>query len=137
MDTKLQLELSKKYPILYRYTQEKTKPVVPMAFGFECGNGWYKIIDELSAEIEKYNEKLMATDLPEDEKYPVVAMQVKQKYGGLRFYISGAPDFIHDLVDKAEDESYKTCEICGATEKVTCEGRHWVKTLCEKCRNYK
>ena len=40
---------------------------------------------------------------------------------------------IDDVIDWAEDESFKTCEGCGSKEDVTVEGG-WIKTLCKKCR---
>jgi hypothetical protein len=137
MNEKLEKKLSEKYPILYRYTSEKTKPLIPMIFGFECGDGWYNIIDKLSAEIEKYNKVVMESDIPEDDKYPVIAFQVKEKFGGLRFYVGGAPEFIHELITKAENESYEVCENCGIKDGVETEaskGHYWIKTLCRFCR---
>ena len=39
--------------------------------------------------------------------------QVKEKFGGLRFYISAAPQEVHNMIHKAEAESYTICEHCG------------------------
>lgn len=65
------------------------------------------------------------------------AAQVKEKYGGLRFYLSGYPT--HPEIDSkvtayinfAEALSYKTCEDCGRPGEQ--RGGHWVFTLCEDC----
>jgi hypothetical protein len=59
----------------------------------------------------------------------VVASQVKEKYGMLRFYYDGGDDRITGMVDLAESMSSVTCEQCGAPGKVRIGG--WVQTLCE------
>jgi RNA polymerase-binding transcription factor DksA len=57
--------------------------------------------------------------------------QVKEKFGGLRFYIGGAEKEIHDRITKAEAESYHVCEVCGEPGKLRQTG--WVLTLCAPC----
>lgn len=62
-------------------------------------------------------------------------VQVKEKFGGLRFYInvveSDIFDKVHKRIGKAEKESEKTCEICGTRGKqVTI--RYYIQTLCKK-----
>jgi len=64
-------------------------------------------------------------------KHDVEILQIKEKFGGLRFYVGQAPDIVHDIIAKAESESLKTCERCG--EPGTLTGTHWVLTLCKKC----
>jgi hypothetical protein len=95
-------------------------------FGFECGNGWYCIIYELSEKIEAYNKTL-----PKGHD-PVSATQVKEKYGTLRYYVNFATDEIYDLIDKAEEESSNTCERCGCPGKLECD-RGWYFTTCPAC----
>lgn len=58
--------------------------------------------------------------------------QVKEKFGGLRFYCEsdGAPG-IYERIQEAEDESFKTCEGCGAPGRP--RDLSWIKTLCDKC----
>lgn len=82
-------------------------------FYFECNDGWYKIIFDLSKEITAKTNKCHA-------------VQVKEKFGGLRYYIEWTEDdgiypsidedtarAISDLIFKAENKSYLVCEICG------------------------
>lgn len=61
------------------------------------------------------------------------AAQVKEKFGGLRFYMTSANDEIRELVSEAEALSYKTCEECGepGEERDT----RWIRTLCDHCHN--
>ena len=63
------------------------------------------------------------------------ASQVKEKYGGLRFYMTCGTDEIFDLIEKAEALSYKTCEECGEPGEERNTG--WIRTLCDTChKNY-
>ena len=62
----------------------------------------------------------------------VVAVQVKEKFGTLRFYYDGGDDMIDGMVRMAESMSAVTCETCGAPG--TTGGRGWISTLCETHR---
>lgn len=59
------------------------------------------------------------------------AAQVKEKFGGLRFYMTHGNDEIFSLISEAESKSYKTCEECGEPGDQKDTG--WVKTLCDSC----
>ena len=62
--------------------------------------------------------------------YPVIAVQVKEKFGSLRFYIEGGTDEDYAAIDLAESVSVRTCEVCGSPGKL--RGNHWLKTLCDE-----
>lgn len=57
--------------------------------------------------------------------------QIKEKFGGLRFYIGEMTDGMWDRIKEAEDLSVKTCEYCGAPGKLRV-GR-WIKCRCDAC----
>lgn len=57
--------------------------------------------------------------------------QVKEKFGGLRFYIGGGTTEIHDAIQLAENESYETCQQCSALGSERYDG--WSFTLCDSC----
>lgn len=126
--------LCRKYPMLYAQRTRGMRET-SMCWGFECGDGWFALIDRLSAALEAINKTL-----PNGQK--VEAVQVKTKYGGLRFYTNGAPygngapiatcDRVDNLILAAEDESYRTCEQCGKRGKSNAKG--WIETLCDECR---
>jgi RNA polymerase-binding transcription factor DksA len=61
------------------------------------------------------------------------AAQVKEKFGGLRFYMTSENDEIRKLISEAEALSYETCEECGkpGEERDT----RWIRTLCDHCHN--
>jgi hypothetical protein len=96
-----------------------------MAFGYECDKGWWPLIDECVAEIEKQAER---------EKIDVQILQVKEKFGGLRIYVSSGTNKIDDIIDRYEILADHLCETCGSfcTAKLrVCHG--WYKTLCSDC----
>jgi len=94
-----------------------------MAFGFECGDGWFVLIKKLC-------EKLQALNLTDFE-----VIQVKEKFGGLRFYVDSVEaekaDKVYRLINKAEQKSFKICERCGKRGTLNTEG--WMKTRCHSC----
>lgn len=122
MKNELQKQLFQKYPLIFR---QKDLPITQtcMSWGIECSDGWFNLIDKLCENIQKYCDK---------EEFQTEATQVKEKYGGLRFYICYGDDRIYDLINKAEKESYNTCENCGSMDNVT-QTVGWIVTLCSKC----
>jgi hypothetical protein len=86
-----------------------------------CDQGWYPLIQEL---IDRLNE------LPEE----IEVLQVKEKFAGLRFYVSGASEKANNIISLYETYSYHICEHCGefwtAKERVN---HGWWKTLDDKC----
>jgi hypothetical protein len=100
-----------------------------MCWGFECGDGWFNIINQLCQNIQHHidwkNKK-------EEVVAQVVVSQVKEKYGTLRFYYSGGDDTIDGMVSMAESMSGVTCEQCGNIGESNNGG--WITTLCETHR---
>jgi hypothetical protein len=96
----------------------------PKFSGFECGNGWYDIIRELSEKINY--EKLQQFG---DESRELYATQVKEKYGTLRFYMNTETPEISDLINEYEEISGRTCETCGKAGKT--RNTNWIRTLCD------
>lgn len=82
-------------------------------FGVECRSGWKKIIEPLF--------ELCATE-------KVQVLQVKEKFGGLRFYVGAASEEVHAAIEKAENDSFTICEYCG--DPGLRRGGGWLKTLC-------
>jgi hypothetical protein len=94
--------------------------------GFAVGKGWYPIIERLSSSIQQHIEFVNKNE----EVCPqVVVMQVKEKFGGLRFYYEGGDEYIHGLVSMAESWADVACETCGGIGKR--RGGGWVRTLCD------
>ncbi len=94
-----------------------------MGCGSHIGEGWFDIVRVLDASITKL--------------YPdYVVDQVKEKFGGLRYYIGSVPkehfDEVYKLIHAAEAKSEKTCDVCGETGELSNNG--WFVTRCEKHR---
>jgi hypothetical protein len=116
-------KLVKDFPALFYFYNHRTDPLMPMAFGFGCSDGWFDLIYKLCEDITKLDPD-------------VQAVQVKEKFGGLRFYIGGTvSEGVYPRIMEAENESYKVCEVCGKPGKPNKEG--WIQTLCMKCRRRK
>ena len=113
--------LREKFPNLFKEYGGDPRQTC-MAWGFACGDGWFEILKELGEKLEPLG---------------VVAAQVKEKFGGLRFYINGVDKSIskevYKYIGEAEEKSYKTCEACGQPGEP--KGGGWVQTLCDDCRN--
>jgi hypothetical protein len=101
-----------------------------MYFGFECGSGWFKVIYDLSIKIEGFAADLQVRGV-KDDQLPIVS-QVKEKFGGLRFYVNNYHDDIETLIEEAEELSSITCEDCGQTGKRR-NLNGWIKTVCDSC----
>lgn len=141
--------------------------------GFAIGEGWYPIIEALTAQIHHYTtwrRNMRAYDLRldrardkgrgavlkficdgkdpqywhEDRADEIMAMpqrivekvewvrvaQIKEKFGGLRFYYDGGDDHIAGLVRMAESWAARTCEKCGNKGSHRVGG--WVRTMCDE-----
>ena len=129
MNIKLEAKLCKKYPRLYA---DRFAPMqnTAMCWGFQCGDGWYKIIDQLSSELEKIIVQYIK-DNPYSADCYLRASTVKEKYGTLRFYMVSETAEMSALIRKAEKQSAKTCEVCGEPGKL--RGRAWYSTRCTPC----
>ena len=101
-----------------------------MLFGLACGDGWFTLIDQLCKQIQ-HHVKWKNRD---GNKMEVHVHQVKEKFGGLRFYVGGADDYVHGLISMAETMSYYICEKCGGTEDVQQTDTSWIRYYCKNCR---
>jgi hypothetical protein len=95
------------------------------AFYFECGDGWFDLLMEASIKLE--NQIL---SYPESIRQDIVANQVKEKYGSLRFYISYYTEELDEIIDSAEKKSACVCETCGAPGKI--RGSSWLYCACDE-----
>lgn len=84
------------------------------------GDGWASLVQPLIDRANLEGAKIL---------------QVKEKFGGLRFYIGGGSPGLQQDIEDAELKSYHTCEDCGETEGVTTSagGHFWLRTLCPAC----
>lgn len=124
MSPELDAELCKKYPkIFVNRNQDSSESC--MSWGFECGDGWYDLLDTLCFTIQNWIDCNSRRNISQ-----VTADQVKEKFGTLRFYYTGGDDLISGMVELAENISGKTCEQCGQKGKRV--GSGWITTLCKQ-----
>ena len=89
----------------------------PLEDALSCvGEGWSKL-------VTKAYKACAEND--------VCILQIKEKFGGLRFYVGSAPNEVLDIITEMEKKSVKTCEICGDVGKI--RSVSWLTTLCDKC----
>ena len=68
-------------------------------------------------------KKLEQQVILEDVSLPE-AVQVKEKLGGLRFYVVGEAQAMLDIIDESETKSETICEVCGYRgERFSDQGR--------------
>ena len=157
MKQELDEALCAKYPMIFKDRNSDMRTTA-MCWGICTGDGWYNIIDVLCgmltskyrqakgrydycAEVgvggilygtktvtQEYLDEAKANMEMEAAKVPV-AVQVKEKFGGLRFYVQAATDEHYGYISFAESMSYKTCEVCGSPGKRYTDGWHTV--LCD------
>jgi hypothetical protein len=108
MEEKLEQSLVREFPGMF-----------DLDYGFAVGNGWYKLVRNLCREV-----------YPIYKKKPFKVIQVKEKFGGLRFYTEPDIKEAQDFIRTAEEASFNICEKCGEWGKL--RFGLWVKTLCDQ-----
>ncbi len=125
MKTELEKKLSDKYPKIFADTSKPATESL-MCFGCCCGNGWYELIEALCHVLQSM------TDEDPKESPQVVAFQIKEKFGTLRFYCNAVSDKQNAIINFAQHMSSHCCEICGMSGAKLRQGG-WVRTLCDSC----
>lgn len=99
---------------------------------FECDDGWFDLIKCLSERLDPMIAEFLQDDGYDDwAPHPV---QIKEKYGTLRFYMTFATDEILKIVDEYETQSEKICEVCGEVGRLNQKG-YWYSTRCDQHRD--
>lgn len=86
-------------------------------FGIECGKGWASLYEPLMERCAKEG---------------VTIHQIKEKFGGLRFYVDRALPDLYDAIHAAEMRSFHICEDCGEPGKLR-SMKGWLRTMCDTC----
>jgi hypothetical protein len=121
--------LVEKYPKIFKLRHSSPQESA-MCYGFCHGDGWFEILNKACGLIQHHIDLM-----PEEEREAkqVVAVQVKEKFGELRFYASGGDAYTSGVLDMASYMSQVTCEECGSPGKI--EGPGWYRCLCVVCKN--
>jgi len=173
MNAELEIKLLEKYPKIFK-NRNASPSESPMCWGLEVGDGWYELLDILcealtytfttSIEVTEEDGERLGVEpyLFQNKKSyffkveppQVVADQVKEKFGTLRFYYhleydpaniqlvetgkypnlveinKRYSDYLDGTVHFAEIASSRTCEITGAEGKIHSR-RGWLKVINE------
>jgi hypothetical protein len=124
--------LCERYPKIFRASDFQQEPID--MWGFECNDGWFELLDTLCNKIQSHIDwRSKNVQDPEAlSNLQVVAEQVKEKFGCLRFYVSGGDDITDAFISFAEAMSQKTCETCGMPgQQKSISG--WVHVACDPC----
>ena len=98
-------QLRADYPLVFQ------KPLLDG--GTACGDGWHGLLLVLSRDLER-----LIGELPEESRSAYHAAQVKEKFGGLRFYMSRTTDEMREAIAQAERASFCVCDVCGEPGRV-------------------
>jgi hypothetical protein len=132
MKKELELKLVEKYPaILQDYNGDEMKTC--MHWGMECDDGWYALLDNLLQKLDYISNH---------SDVQVIADQIKEKFGTLRFYYSTVAKtdsnlnvivckIVDDIVSIAERQSAHICENTGK-DGTLCGRNGWLRTLCKE-----
>jgi hypothetical protein len=121
--------MSEKYEAFAKRMEEKYPKMFAEPYGgFAIGEGWWAIIESLCANIQIHTDWWNKNRENRPVVEQVVVEQIKEKFGGLRFYYQGGDDQISGMVRMAESWASHACEECGAPG--TLGGKGWIRTLC-------
>ena len=102
----LEQKLIERWPTWFRIDGDIRETA--MTRGFEHGDGWFDIIWKLCEDLEPL---VAEVELKTGERFEV--LQVKEKFGGVKFYTNLHTEAIWERIQAAALESRRTCEVCG------------------------
>lgn len=97
----------------------------------ECDVGWHLLLETLFLTIEAEIDHIGSTNPELAEQ--LYAVQIKQKFGQLRHYMSYSHPVIDGVIRMAENMSLRTCEVCGGVALGTRSINRWIVVQCDKC----
>ena len=100
------------------------KQTNPYEYRFDVGDGWYGLLYQLILNV-RFNDEAKGDWITK-------VTQCKEKFGGLRFYVTGTSDKNWNLIREAEKKSYGVCEVTGSEVEVGVWNDGWVRTMCRK-----
>lgn len=119
-------------PLVDRVPEDRRDKI--WIYTLSCGMGWKAIVFKLVDELDMIWNGFQGKKGPDCWKI----LQMKEKFGGLRFYVEflkGAPqdrvEASRKAIDVAETEAWKTCERCGKPGHTT--GKGYIATVCDEC----
>jgi len=93
--------------------------------GWHIPETWIPLVNELCTEIQKQCDK---------QDFQITCSQMKEKFGGLRFYVHIATPEIWELIDQCERKSIEICQECGCKNCNVSPTSGWIIYLCDLCK---
>ncbi len=139
MGDKLKLEQERNKELIQKYPWLKPRNPLTMEnidnFDYsytmldDMPDGWRKtfgmlMVEEIDKELKKLGDKRR------DEYY---IFDIKEKYGGLRWYDVGGTKEIDDIIDKYSTISEHVCIECGKPDVPLLTRIGWIIPLCKEC----
>lgn len=124
MNKALEQKMVERWPTWFNTEGDVRETAMP--WGFTHDDGWFDLLWRLCEDLEP-----LVAEFERATERQFEVLQVKEKFGGLRFYVNCRNDAaIRQRIGTAAQESFRTCEICGQPGELR-EGS-WIKTLCDK-----
>ncbi len=122
-------ELFEKYPKIFELMKDSYYSIssgVP--------NAWLQTLDWMCGAIQQHIDNRNEHNKHLEPINQLICEQIKDKYGGLRFYYYGGDEVCKGIVDMAEYILWETCENCGTHDNIiTTKG--WISRICEGCKD--
>lgn len=123
MDNALEQRLVERWPRWFDIGGDPGQ--TSMHFGFQHRDGWFDLLWQLCESLET-----LVVAAEQETGCPFEVLQVKEKFGSLRFHANYSNDAISTVIEAAEVESWHTCEICGQPGGL--RDSSWNQTLCDE-----
>lgn len=95
--------------------------------------GWLPIIDKLCGCIQSYVDNVTRyIDGKPTRPQQVKCIQMKEKFGGLRFYTSGHDNVVDGMIEMAAYMCSNTCDECSSEEDLGMT-TGWISVKCRNC----
>ena len=129
MNPKLENYLKTTFPKLYTECGEQSTFTL---VGFECDDGWFRLIYWLSRYLQEYIDQQNEYAQKYPEHYlpvkQIKVLQVKEKFATLRFYVRDGNERTEAIISFAEYLSGFICESTGKTNNIAVNKKGWYKT---------
>lgn len=140
-------DIIQKYPKIFEHYEGNPGDVN----WYGVPDGWLPIVDILCKAIQSYCDSTRSIENPDFDstkeydrddttthrylqvkREQVTCVQMKEKFGGLRFYTSGEDEFVAGMIRMATYMCDNTCEGCGVREGLGLT-KGWITVRCKKC----
>lgn len=123
-------------PLVDRFPPDRQENI--FVFNLSCGAGWKDIVFAVIKELDR----IWTGYRKQNGRDAWKLLQLKEKFGGLRFYpqypqdseddAKGRREQSYATIDFAETQAWKTCERCGKPAQVI-SFQFRMATVCDEC----